>query len=173
MAPAPAPAPTSAFPVPTCSSGNGITQTRVGRKRRALSVHPSICQSIKAASQSDSVVVATIQAHSGPLRVWCSLPGGGGLHRLEFLHFEFCTKTLYAICLVFSRICAGNNGKRPLFLMSNYWVPHIICSLIFKKWRRFCRARICRFIFSPTRNPPPPPGTGAGIAREACRGHSK
>ena len=33
----------------------------------------------------------------------------------------------------------------------------IICSLVFKKWHRFCRARICRFIFPPARNPPPPP----------------
>ena len=82
---------------------------------------------------------------------------GEGLCKLEFLHFKFCTKILYATCSVFSRICAGNNSKRPLFLMSNYWEPHIICSLIFKKWHRFCRARICGFIFSPARNPPPPP----------------
>ena len=88
------------------------------------------------------------------------LPGGGqgGLYKLEFLHFEFCTKSLYAICSVFLRICAGNNSKHPLFLMSNCWEPYIICSLILKKWHRFCRARICRFIFSPARNPPPPPG---------------
>ena len=65
------------------------------------------------------------------------------------------TKTLYAICSLFLRICAGNNGMRPLFFMSNYWEPHIICSLIFKKWHRFCRARIYRFIFSPARNTPP------------------
>ena len=82
--------------------------------------------------------------------------GGGGLYKLEFLHFKFCTKILYAIGSVFLRICAGNNSKRPLFLMSNYWEPYIICSLIFKKGHRFCRARICRFIFSPTQNPPPP-----------------
>ena len=81
---------------------------------------------------------------------------GGGLYKLEFLHFKFCTKILYAICSVFLRICAGNNSKRPLFLMSNYWEPYIICSLTFKKWHRFCRARIYRFIFSPTRNIPPP-----------------
>ena len=86
--------------------------------------------------------------------------GVGGLYKLEFLHFKFCTNILYAICSVFLRICAGNNSKRPLFLMSNYWEPYVICSLIFKKWHRFCRARICRFIFSPARNtPPPPPGT--------------
>ena len=36
--------------------------------------------------------------------------------------------------------------------MSNFWESCIICSLIFKKWHRFCRARICRFIFSPARN---------------------
>ena len=83
--------------------------------------------------------------------------GGGGLYKLEFLQFKFCTKILYAVCSVFLRICAGNNSKRPLFLMSNNWEPFIICSLIFKKWHRFCRARICRFIFSPIRNPPPPP----------------
>ena len=85
--------------------------------------------------------------------------GGGDETSLEFLHFKFCTKILCALYSVFLRICAGNNSKRPLFLMSNYWDPYIICSLIFKKWHRFCRARICRFIFSPTRNtPPPPPG---------------
>ena len=83
----------------------------------------------------------------------------GGLHELEFLQWTFCTKSLYAICSVFFlgfvqvyvRHC-----KRPLFLMSNCWEPYIICSLIFKKWHRFCRARICRFIFSPAPNPPPP-----------------
>jgi hypothetical protein len=65
---------------------------------------------------------------------------------------------LYAICSVFLRICAGNNSKRPLFLMSNCWEPYIICSLIFKKWHRFCSARICTFIFPPAQNPQPPPG---------------
>ena len=85
--------------------------------------------------------------------------GEGGLYKLEFSHFKFCTKILCAICSVFLRICAGNKSRRPLFLMSNYWEPYIICSLIFKKWHRLCRARICRFIFSPARNiPPPPPG---------------
>ena len=47
--------------------------------------------------------------------------------------------------------------KRPLFLMSNYWDPYIICSLFFKKWHTFCSASICRFIFSPARNTPPSP----------------
>ena len=33
------------------------------------------------------------------------------------------------------------------------------CSLIFKKWHRFCRVRMCRLISSSTRHaPPPPPG---------------
>ena len=68
-----------------------------------------------------------------------SIPAGGG-------------GALHKLCL---RICAGNNSKRPLFLMSNYWEPYIICSLIFQKWHRFCGARICRFIFPSTRNPPP------------------
>ena len=31
--------------------------------------------------------------------------GGGGLHRVEFLCHNFCAKFLYAICLVFLRIC--------------------------------------------------------------------
>ena len=89
--------------------------------------------------------------------------GRGGVYKLEFLQFKLCTKILYAICSVFFRICAGNPSKRPLFLMSNYWEPYTICSLISKKWHRFCRARItsiCRFIFSPARNTssPPPPG---------------
>ena len=88
---------------------------------------------------------------------WYGGGGGGGLCKLEFLQFKFCTKILYAICSVFSRICAGNNSKRPLFLMSNYWEPYIICSLSVKKWHRFCRARICRFIFSPARKPPSAP----------------
>ena len=89
------------------------------------------------------------------------IAGGGGreLHKLEFLHFKFCTKILYAICSVFLRICAGNNSKRPLFLMSNYWEPYIICSLIFQKWHRFCCARISRFIFSRMESPPPPGST--------------
>ena len=82
--------------------------------------------------------------------------GGGGLYKLEFLHFKFCTKSLYAICSVFLRICAGSNGKHPLFLKSKYWEACIICSLIFKKWHGFCRARICRFIFPPARNIPTP-----------------
>ena len=90
------------------------------------------------------------------------LPGGGGVYnsaflwgyaKLEFLHFKFCTKILHAICSVFLRICAGDNSKRPLFLMGNYWEPHTICSLIFQKWHRFCRARICRF---PRTEYPPP-----------------
>ena len=83
--------------------------------------------------------------------------GGGGLYKLEIMHFKSCTKILYAICSVFFRICAGNNSKHPLFLMSNYWEPYIICSLIFKKWYGLCCARFCRFIFSPARNIPPPP----------------
>ena len=57
----------------------------------------------------------------------------------------------------------GNNSKRPLFLMSHYFEPCIICSLIFKKWPRFCRARICRFIFSPARNIPPSGSGGASV----------
>ena len=48
------------------------------------------------------------------------------------------------------------NFERNLFV-SNYWEPYIICSLIFEKWHRFCRARICRVIFFPARNPPPYP----------------
>ena len=68
--------------------------------------------------------------------------GGGGLYKLEFMHFKFCTKFLCAICSGFLRICAGNNSKRPLFLTSNYWEPYIICSLIFKKWHGFCCAKI-------------------------------
>ena len=87
---------------------------------------------------------------------------GGGVYKLKFLHFKSCTKILHAICSVFLRICAGNNSKRPLFLMSNYWEPHIICSLIFEKWHRFCRARICRFIVSPTRNTVPEMGMLVG-----------
>ena len=50
-----------------------------------------------------------------------------------------------------------NNSKRPLFLVSNYCEPYIICSLISKKLHRFCCARICRFIFSRARNIPPLP----------------
>ena len=61
---------------------------------------------------------------------------------------------------MFVRICAGNRSKRPLFLTSNCWEPYTICSLIFKKWHRFCCARICRFICFPVRNPPPPPVVG-------------
>ena len=88
------------------------------------------------------------------------IPGEGGvIQARNILHFKFYTKILHAICLVFLRICAGSNNKRPLFLMSNYWEPYIICSPIFKKWRGFCRARICRLIFPPAWNylPPPPP----------------
>ena len=48
------------------------------------------------------------------------------------------------------------NSKCPLFLTSTYWGPYLICSLIFKKWHRFCRARICRFIFSAAQNIPSP-----------------
>ena len=79
-------------------------------------------------------------------------------------------------CSVFFRICAGNNSKRPLFLMSNCWDPYIICSLFFKKWHRFCHARICRFISSPAWNAPPPPRpTRHGFALapfQARAGHS-
>ena len=32
--------------------------------------------------------------------------GGGGLYKLEFLQFKFCTKFLYAICSVSLRIFA-------------------------------------------------------------------
>ena len=31
----------------------------------------------------------------------------GVMQKLEFLQFKFCTKFLYAICLVLFRICAG------------------------------------------------------------------
>ena len=89
-----------------------------------------------------------------------ALPDTGGgreimqarISAFQILHKNFVCNVFG----VFLRICAGNNSKRPLFLMSNYWEPYAICSLIFKKWHRFCRARICRFIFSPTRNMPPP-----------------
>ena len=90
--------------------------------------------------------------------------GGGELYKLDFLHFKFCTKILYTICSVFLRICAGSNSKRPLFLMSTYWEPDIIFSLIFQRWHRFCRARICRVIFSPTRSIPPSPPPGSLLA---------
>ena len=63
--------------------------------------------------------------------------GGGGYAKLEFLHFKFCTTILYAVCSVFLRICAGNNSKCPLFVMSIYWEPCMTCSLIFEKWHRF------------------------------------
>ena len=60
--------------------------------------------------------------------------GGGGDYTSEtYLRFKFCTEMLYAICAVFLRICAGNTSKRPLFLMSTDWEPHIICSLIFRE----------------------------------------
>ena len=48
----------------------------------------------------------------------------------------------------------GKNSNRPLFLMSNICQPCVICSLIFKNWHGFCPARICRFVFSETRNTP-------------------
>ena len=40
------------------------------------------------------------------------LPGGGGLYRLEFLQFKFCTKicTQFVRCL---RICAGIREALP------------------------------------------------------------
>ena len=42
------------------------------------------------------------------MRNHCGLQnGGGGLYKLEFLQFKFCTKILCAICLVFFRIYAG------------------------------------------------------------------
>ena len=91
-------------------------------------------------------------------QTFLSYQGGGGLCKLEFLQFKVCTTFLYSVCSVFL-VGIGRRCKRPLFLMNN-WEPYIICSLIFKKWHRFCRARICRFIFSPARNTPPPPGMG-------------
>ena len=63
-----------------------------------------------------------------------------------------------------------NNRQRPLFLMSNHLEPYIICSLIFKKWHGFCRARICRFIFPPAQNIPPFGSPRARYARGACVG---
>ena len=80
------------------------------------------------------------------------VPGGGGVMQAGMSAFQI----LYAICSVLLRICAGDNSKRPLCLMGNYWAPYMICSLIFQKWRRFCRARICRVIFSPARIIPHP-----------------
>ena len=50
----------------------------------------------------------------------------------------------------------GNNSTRPPFLITNFWEPNMICSLIFKKWRRFSCARICRFRICWTQNTPPP-----------------
>ena len=88
----------------------------------------------------------------------------GGVYKLEIMQFKFCTKIL---CFsVFKDLCryTFRHCKRPMFLTSNYWEPYMICSLIFKKWHRFCRARICRFISPPppARNiPPPPSGLGA------------
>ena len=43
-------------------------------------------------------------AEQGQLMHWHT---GEGVYKLEFLHFKFCTKILYAICSVFFRICAG------------------------------------------------------------------
>ena len=60
---------------------------------------------------------------------------------------------------------SGKNSNRPLFLMSNICQPCVICSLVFKNWHGFCRARICRFIFSETRNIPPPPPLRYGAGR--------
>ena len=83
--------------------------------------------------------------------------GGGGLYKLEFLHFKFCTKVLNAICSVFLRMCAGNNSKRPRFLESNYWEPYIICSLIFlRSGTDFVAPEFVDSYFPPHRIPPPP-----------------
>ena len=40
----------------------------------------------------------------------------------------------------------GSNSNRPLFLMDNFCQPHVLCSLILKKWHGFVAPR--------------PPGTG-------------
>ena len=46
----------------------------------------------------------------------------------------------------------GNDSNRPLTLMSICCQPCVMDSLIFMKWHGFCRASICRFGFSWTRN---------------------
>ena len=50
----------------------------------------------------------------------------------------------------------GNNSNRPLFLMSNFCQPRVICLLIFQKWHGFCCPRISRLRIIYTRNILPP-----------------
>ena len=81
--------------------------------------------------------------------------GAGGIIQARIAAVQILYKNFVRNWLgVFKDLC---RCERPLFLINKYWEPYIICSLIFKKWHRFCRARICRFIFSPARNIPPPP----------------
>ena len=103
------------------------------------------------------------QRHATPL--CCTEGGGGELCKLEFVQFKFCAKFLYANCSVFLRICAGIQWalQAPAVSHEQLLGPHIISSLIFKKWHGFCRARICRFIFPPPHGiSPPPPVCNAG-----------
>ena len=73
------------------------------------------------------------------------LPGEGGvLYRTEFLHHKLCAQFLCATCSVFLRICTGvceavplpicttppgNTSDRPLFPMTDFWAPDMICWL--------------------------------------------
>ena len=83
----------------------------------------------------------------------CKHTGGGGreLYKLEFLHFKLCTKILHAICSVFLRICAGNNSKHSLFLMSNYWEPYIFVRSVLRSGTDFVAPEFVDSSF-----PPPP-----------------
>ena len=102
--------------------------------------------------------------------IWQRLVTPGGLCELEFLQFKFCTKFLYAICLVFLRICADiRKALQAPTVCHEQLLGAIHNSLIFKKWHRFCRARICRFMFSPARGTPRPPGYRA-LAGMCLRG---
>ena len=57
----------------------------------------------------------------------------------------------------------GNNSKRPLFLMSDYWEQYIICSLSFL--RRGTDFVAPEFTDSyPPRTPPHPPGRAGGVS---------
>ena len=65
---------------------------------------------------------------------------------------------------------SGNNSNRPLFLMSNFCQPRIMCSLIFRICRGFVAPEFVHSDFPRHGIPPPPPGTSPvdGVYPKNC-----
>ena len=131
-------------PAMRCAPGPTVRQEVCTTIQSAVRRQPTICH----------LAYGTSLNLLGRTAMWCPEHASVCKRAFQTL-YEIFVRNLFGVFKDLGRCTFGNNSKRALFLLSDDWESYIICSLIFKKWHRFCCARICRFIFSPARNIPP------------------